>query len=326
MSKRLSLDDKLAAIRAIRQQPPAESDTTELRSFIGDRSNLVVAAAAAIAGERTLAELAKDLETAFDRFLVEPLKNDKLCRAKIAIVQALDKIEHLRRDVFEKAAAHVQLEPVFGGHEDTAAPLRGAAIFALSRIGGSDYHSLLVDTLADTEKVVRVAAAQALAYVGTEAAGLLLRLKAKVGDKEPEVLSECLAGLMTMGPEANLEFVNKFLDPMDQARCEAAALALGKCRLPGALDALTSCWRRTYNSELQEQILLAIAMMRIPAAVDFLLDLVASESEATALTAMSALKFHAYDPKLCERLAVAVRKTGNRVLESRLGRDFPTNP
>src|SRR5262245_37666203 len=101
--KRLSLDDKLAAVRAIAKREPAASDSTELRAFIGDRSNLVVAAAAAIVGERALGELAAELETAFDRFLVEPLKNDKLCRAKIAIVQALDKIEHLRREVFEKA-------------------------------------------------------------------------------------------------------------------------------------------------------------------------------------------------------------------------------
>ena len=71
------------------------------------------------------------MEVAFDRFLVEPLKNDKLCRAKIAIVQALDKIEHGRQKVFERAAGHVQLEPVFGGREDTAAALRGAALFAL---------------------------------------------------------------------------------------------------------------------------------------------------------------------------------------------------
>jgi HEAT repeat protein len=326
MARRLSLDDKLAAVRAIRKQEPAVTDVTELRAFIADRSNLVVAAAAAIVGERALAELGAELETAFDRFLIDPLKNDKLCRAKIAIVQDLDTIEHLRRDVFEKAAAHVQLEPVFGGHEDTAAPLRGAAIFALARIGGSDYHFLLADALTDTQKVVRSAAAQALAYVGTEAAALLLRFKARVGDTESEVVSECLAGLMTMAPEANLNFVSGFLDPLDPARCEAAALALGKSRLPGALDALTSCWRQTYASDLRQQILLAIAMMRLPTAADFLLELVASEPEATALDAMSALKFHAYDAKLCERLALIVKKTGNRVLESRLGRDFPANP
>ena len=163
MGKRLSLDDKLAEIRLIRGQSHSAEHTTELRRLIGDRSNLVVATAAAVVGERTLDELAGDMETAFDRFLDDPLKNDKLCRAKIAIVQALDKIEHVKRDVFEKAATHVQLEPVFGGSEDTAAPLRGAALFALARIGGSDYHSLLVDSFTDSEKEVRLATAQALA-------------------------------------------------------------------------------------------------------------------------------------------------------------------
>ena len=106
-----------------------------------------------------LVELGGDLEAAFDRFLVDPLKTDKLCRAKLAIVQALDQMEHLRRDVFEKAARHVQLEPGWGKEDDTGAPLRGAASF-VARIGGSDYHSLLVDSLTDSEKDVRMAAAQ----------------------------------------------------------------------------------------------------------------------------------------------------------------------
>jgi HEAT repeat protein len=325
MGKRLSLDDKLAEIRLIRGQSHAAEHTTELRRLIGDRSNLVVATAAAVVGERTLVELAADMETAFDRFLDDPLKNDKLCRAKIAIVQALDKIEHVKRDVFEKAATHVQLEPVFGGSEDTAAPLRGAALFALARIGGSDYHSLLVDSFTDSEKEVRLATAQALAYVGTEACGLLLRFKARLGDKEPDVLSECLSGLLTIEPAENLAFVCQFLDTVDPARCEAAALALGKSRLPGALDALKSCWQRSYLPGLREQLLLAIAMMRLPAAIDFLMELVASDSESAALAAMSALKIHSYDPKLRERLGLVVKKTGSRALESRFDRDFPAD-
>ena len=96
MAARESLDDKLAAIRALRGQTLTAEQKAELRKRIGDRSNLVVAAAAAIAGENTLVELARDLEAAFDRFLVNPLKDDKLCRAKIAIVQALDRMEHQR--------------------------------------------------------------------------------------------------------------------------------------------------------------------------------------------------------------------------------------
>ena len=227
--------------------------------------------------------------------------------------------------MFEKAARYIQLEPAWGREDDTAAPLRGAALFALARIGGTDYHCLLVDSLTDPEKDVRIAAAQALGYVGSEAAGLLLRLKARLGDEEADVLSECLSGLMTIGPHANLEFVCEFLDSPEAAVCEAAAIALGKTRLPGALEALKACWQRSYQASLKDQILLAIAMMRLPAAIDFLIELVGSDSETSALSAISALKFHRYDSRLCERLAVAVKKTGNRALQSRMDRDFPAN-
>ncbi len=325
MATRLSLEEKLAAIRAMRIGPPTATDQLELKRYLGDRSNLVVAAAAALVGERAMAELAGDLEAAFARFLVDPVKTDKLCRAKIAIVQALETLEHLKREVFEKAARHVQLEPGWGPPTDTAAPLRGHALFALARIGGSDYHSLLVDSLIDSEKDVRIAAAQALGYVGTEAAGLVLRLKVRLGDAEADVLSECLSGLLTIAPEENLELVCEFLDPLEPDRCEAAALALGKTRLPAAFEALRSCLERSHQSALREQILLAIAMMRLSAATDYLVDLVASESESLALAAISALKFHRYDPRLCERLAQAVKSTGKRVLELRLERDFPAD-
>ena len=325
MATRLSLEDKLAAIRAMRIRPPAPTDQLELKRHLGDRSNFVVAAAAALVGERTLGELAGDLEAAFDRFLIDPVKTDKLCRAKVAIVQALETLEHLKRVVFEKAARHVQLEPAFGKPTDTGVPLRGHALFALARIGGSDYHALLVDSLTDSEKDVRSAAAQALGYVGTEAAGMVLRLKARLGDAEPDVLSECLSGLLNIAPEDNFDFVCEFLDPLEPDRCEAAALALGKTRLPAALEALKSCCRQSHDPALRDQILLAIAMMRLPAATDFLLDLVSSESESLALTAISALKFHRYDRRVCERLAQAVTKTGNRVLQLRLDRDFPVD-
>ena len=61
---------------------------------LGDRSNLVVAAAATIAGDQRLTELAGPLEVAFRRFMEDPEKTDKLCRAKLAVIQALDKMEH----------------------------------------------------------------------------------------------------------------------------------------------------------------------------------------------------------------------------------------
>lgn len=322
MATRPSLDDKLASLRKLRGQSLGPEHQPELRKALGDRSNLVVAAAADLAGEHAIVELAKDLEAAFARFLINPIKDDKLCRAKIAIVQSLDKMEHQRPDVFETAAAHVQQEPVWGGTEDTAIPLRAAALIALARIEGSGSLPRLVDAMTDPARDVRIAAAQALGYVGTEAAGLLLRLKSRLGDREADVLSECLSGLLTVNPGENLAIVSEFLEPESPGRCEAAALALGKSRLPDALAPLRACWPRCFEKGLRQRVLLAIAMMRLPAAIDHLVEVVASDSEQDASAALSALKIHDYDPRLRERLGAVVRQTGRPKLQAQFDRDF----
>jgi HEAT repeat protein len=322
MAARASLDDKLAALRELRGQALTPEHKTELRKRIGDRSNLVVAAAAAIAGENSLVELAKDLEAAFDRFLINPVKDDKLCRAKIAVIQALDKLEHQDSEVFDKAARHVQLEPVWGGSEDSAAPLRAAALIALARIEGSRSLPLLVDAMADPAKDVRIAAAVALGALGTESAGLILRLKVRVGDSDPDVLSECLGGLLSVDPKENLAIVSEFLEPSNDAVCEAAALALGKSRLPEALEPLKACWQKSHSPALRQQLLLAIAVLRRPGAIDYLMELVASESEPTAIAALAALKIYKDDPRVRERIVKLVHEKASQTLQARFDRDF----
>jgi HEAT repeat protein len=222
MAKRATLDDRLAAIRRLRDQPTSPALVADLRKAIADRSNFLVAAAASIAGDRGLAELAPDLEAAYTRFLVDPVKNDKLCRAKIAIVEALDKMEHDRPETFENAARHVQPEPVWDGQEDSAVMLRAPALLALTRIRAPGLLELLVDALndpqrriskepQDPERVVRIAAAQALGCEGSEAAALVLRLKARDGDRDPDVVSECLHGLLTISHRQHLEYVARFI-------------------------------------------------------------------------------------------------------------------
>jgi HEAT repeat protein len=322
MASRLSLENKLAAIRRIRDEPTAAEHTAELRRSLADRSNLVVAAAAALVGERGSAEHSDELEAAFDRFLVHPEKDDKLCRGKLAVIQALDKLEHDRPAIFRKAARHVQLEPVWGGQADSAALLRAAALIALARIGGHEDVSLLVDSLTDPEKEVRIAAAQALACFGTEAPGLLLRLKVRLGDDEPDVLSECFSALLAIDPQEYLPFVSAFIESGDPSRSEAAVDALGKSRLPEALGSLTSCWTQAVSTGLKEQILLAISMLRLPSAIDYLLEVVASDTEKDAIAALFALKIHNYDPRLRQRIAEIVRETGSRALQARFERDF----
>ncbi len=83
MGKRLSVDDKLAALGLLRDQPISPETTAELRRALGDKSNLVVASAAGIAGEQRLVDLAVDLDASFKRFLTDPEKTDKLCRASL---------------------------------------------------------------------------------------------------------------------------------------------------------------------------------------------------------------------------------------------------
>jgi hypothetical protein len=322
MAARASLDDKLAALRELRGRVLTAEQIAEVRKRIGDRSNLVVAAAAAIAGANALVELSKDLEAAFDRFLVDPVKNNKLCRAKIAILQALDRMEHEDTDVFFRAARHVQPEPVWGGVEDSAPPLRAAAVVALARAEGSRALSMLADALADPAKDVRIAAASALGAIGTEGAGLLLRLKVRIGDRDPDVLSECLGGLLAADPGGNLALVTDLLDPSDPDSCEAAAVALGRSRLPEALDLLRKCFEQCCSPELRQQTLLAIAILRRPAATDYLIGLVASEEEPTAIAALTALRIFESDLRLRERVAALVRDRGSPNLRECFERDF----
>jgi HEAT repeat protein len=325
MGKRQSVDDKLAALKLLREQQSSPETTAELRRALGDKSNLVVAAAAGIAGEQRLVDLAAELEASFKRFLTDPEKTDKLCRAKLAAVQALDKLDHDVSDVYLQAARHVQMEPVWGGEVDTAAPLRAAGVFALARIGYSGMLPLLVDALTDPEKEVRLAAAQALAEHATETACLLLRLKARLGDPDLEVVSECLYGLLSGSPRESLSFVSGFLDSQAVGSREAAILALGKSRLSEAFEMLKTCWQRDVLGQVRAETLLAMAMLRLPAATDFLLEVVATEHESTALQALGSLLIHRHDPRLRERLAAAVQKNNRRALRAKFERDFPTD-
>lgn len=322
MAKRQSLDDKLAAVRRLSDQDPSPELMAELRKALSDRSNLVVAAAATIVGDRRLAELAAPLEAAFPRFMDDPEKTDKLCRAKLAIIQALDKMEHGGEEIFLQAARHVQLEPVWGGSEDTAAPLRAAALIALARLDTPGLLLLLVDSLADPEKDLRMAAAQALGYQGSKAASLLLRLKVRLGDREPDVLSECFSGLLSCDLDENLPIVRESLESDDHPLCEAAMLALGRTKSPRAFEVLKARWESHLPFDLRETLLLALAMLRLQTAADFLIELLASGQEKEALMALSALKIHSHDPRTRQRIADVVQERNVAAIRTRFERDF----
>jgi HEAT repeat protein len=288
----------------------------ELRAALTVASNFVVAEAAEIVGEQKLSELIPDLLAAFERFLVEPEKTDKQCRAKIAIAEALNQLEYNEEAFFWKGARYVQFEPVWGGEKDTAAPLRVTCAFSLVRSHAHGVLPYLVDLLNDPEKPARIGAAQALAYSETESAALLLRLKARIGDVDPEVIAECFNGLLSLAASDAVPFVAQFLYSHDLALQEAAILALGDSRRPEAFGALKEFWDRHIDNRLQETILMALSLLRLPVATDFLLSLVAKEVDAIARTAVAALAIHRYDARLREKTAAAVAQSGRAALKA----------
>ncbi|HMC63710.1 MAG TPA: HEAT repeat domain-containing protein [Gemmataceae bacterium] len=313
MGKSRGAEAKLARLRSLRKESVCPAIVAELRKFLGDSSNLVAAEAAAIIGDANLADLAPEMTAAFDRFMVDPGVADKLCRAKIAIVEALNKIDYDRPEIFLRGIHHVQLEPVWGGSQDTAGALRGSAAFGLVRLNYRDVLALLVDLLADPEKVARVAAVQALAGTGSLTAVPLLRLKARVGDAEPEVTCECLTALLKLEPES-VAFVAEFLRNGDEAIQEGAALALGETRRPGSFENLRDFSTDLPAGSLQDVVLLAIAMLRLPAAVNFLVELISRKD--TARAAVAALAIHRHNERVRERVAAAVAQTKDAALQA----------
>src|SRR5262245_10305403 len=314
MSKSRGLEAKLSRLKALRHEPHAVEHVAELRTMLADKSNLVVADAAGIIGERLLKELESNLVAAFGRFMIEPEETDKLCAAKLAILETLNKLEYENEEIYRTAIHHVQMEPRWGGSEDTAAALRGTAAFGLVRLHCRDVLFLLVELLNDPEKVARSAAATALGATGTLASNALLRFKALVGDKEPEVVAECLTALMSAAPTESLEFVGKFLESPDEAIQEAAAFSLAESRRPETLDLLKQHLITSRSRLSPDAILLAISMTRLPAAINFLMELLTTDEREVASAALSALAIHRHKADVKQRIREVVDEKSDEAI------------
>jgi HEAT repeat protein len=288
----------------------------ELRQLLKNSSHHVVAQAAAIAAKMKFAELADELVAAFHRYLVDPLKSDKNCVGKIAIIDALNELDYQRDDVFLKGVRYVQMEPRWGKLEDAADAVRAGCAIGLVRIDYREVLPILVDLLNDEAHTVRIAAAQSLAAHASDAALLLLRLKARLGDERPDVVGECLAGLLRVIPEESFAFAAEFLEHADSAVAEGALLALGNSHRPEAFECLKAYWRRNTRPDLRETTLLAISLLRLSDASDFLIDLVKDGPEPAAAAAIAALAIHFYDKRLRERVASVVNERSSPRLSS----------
>jgi hypothetical protein len=311
------MEEKLARIAALRSaapQPP--SLAADLRPFLGDAAGAVVAFAAKVARERSLAALSDDLQSAFFR-LLDDVKGDPGCRGKLAAAEALRDLELYAPDVFARGVGYSQLEPAFGGRNDTAGQLRVCCGAGLLQV--SHPHAMLevAGLLADAEPNVRAGAAALLGAVGTEAAEALLRLKALLGDDEPDVTGACLEALVRVSFARSLPLVLRAIDGDDDgAVAQTALLALGASREEAAIAPLRERAETAAIEEVRSAAFLGLSLLRAPAATQYLLETIERASEGRALDAVAALSSQRHDEALAKTVDDLVRARGGRVLDA----------
>ena len=320
MAKAPSVEDRLKDVARLARAPDSPEVRAQLRKYLAGKVGLLVARTADAVRQIDDHDFASDLVAAFNRFMVDPVKNDKGCVAKIAVVKALLAGQCDDDEIFRTGIRHVQLEPTWGGRSDTAAPLRALSALGLVQSGSPDAMNEIAALLADAETDGRIGAAHALAHCGPAAAPLL-RFKVLTGDTEPAVLAECLNGLMTLAPSASFAFVAGFIDARYPSLYEHAALAISESRLPEVFALLKEKWSTTFSLEFREALLLPIALTRSEDACDFVISVLESGDDRIATAAIAALSIYRGDPAIRRRSEAAIDGNKPQLIEA-LARAF----
>ena len=273
-----AIEEQAAALEALRHVSPQLAETG-LRKALQHRNNFLVAKAARLIADLKLTALTPHLAAAFTRFLDNPVKSDPQCWAKNDTAKALAALEYQEHELFLHGMRHIQLEPVWGGTADTAGPLRGTCALALVQcraLNSVRLLTLLTELFADKEIPVQVNAARAVEQVGSDAAMLLLRLRAELASGEPELLGACYSGVLHLEGPSAIPWAAKFLPPEDDAAAEAA-IAIAETRTPEAFATLKASFARARDPWFRTALLSAIALTRQDEAFTWLLTLIERE-------------------------------------------------
>jgi HEAT repeat protein len=320
-----NIERELEALLALRNCESGEIRTHALRKALGDKVNVVVAKAAALTGEMQLQTLIPDLCAAFERLLIHPAKADPKCWGKEAIAKALKDLGYTESEIFLKGIQHVQLEPVWGGEEDTAANLRATCAFALLQctdLTREDKLWLIMPLLTERSPSLRKDAALALETLEGREAALLLRIKARMGDADPTVTGQIFESLLRVERNSAVPFVVEFLrSPHSEVR-EEAVLALGASRLTAAVIALQDAFTQKHLWLEDEVLCRALSISRHEQAIQFLLGVVRTRRTNEALAALDGLKLYRDSSDIRARIAEAVANRTEPEIQSNFQRVF----
>ena len=322
MAKSDPIENALNAIGELRNDAAPERLTKELPAYLKHRSNLVVAKAAKVTRERQVRALLPELVSAFDRFMTDAPKLDKRCAATTEVVTALYEMDYLEPEVYLRSIGHVQKEASFGPPVDVAAALRGISAQGLLRTRYPQAMEKVVSLLVDPEPPARVGAVRALATNGGETGMLLLRLKVLTGDKEPDVLAECLSGLLAADAEQSLKFVASYVDDQEETTAEAAIWALGQSRAPAAFAILKDKLERTIDRSLRKVLIGAMAASRLPEAIDYLCAQLRTGNAQTANDVIAALAPYASSESITRAVRAAVEERGQQTVTQTFRQEF----
>ena len=321
MAKSASIEDRLAEVAALAESAESPDTRKQLRKHLASKASPIVARAAQIVAKIENHDFGQDLVQAFHRFLIDPIKADKGCMAKCAIVRALLAANSEDEELFRKGVRHVQLEPTWGGRADTAAPLRALCGLGLVQVGARDAMDELAVLLADKEADARIGSASALGYCGSGATPLL-RFKVLTGDGEPAVLAECLTSLMKLAPDDSFPFVANFVSPEYPSLYEHAALTIAESRLPRTFELLRNKWTATFDREFKKTLLLPMALTRSDEAEDFMISVIEDGEIGMATASINALRIFGGDETLRSRIESAIEGPNKAKLMAVVRREF----
>lgn len=327
-------DKELAEIEALSEAlkvsgAPDAGQTQHLRNALTHRNNFIVSKAARLVADAELTALLPDILAAFDRFFIDAAKSDPKCWAKEALAKALVKFGHRSKDTYLRGMRHHQMEASWGPPVDTAGALRGTCTHALvdcPGISDADLLTALLEPLTDDDKTVRMEAARAIGNVGGTSAALLLRLRAMLAksEPEPEVLGAVYSALLSLEGTAAIQLVAAALEAGDDTAGEAA-FALADLRTAEALAVLIARMRAGADAWFGGVLLSAIALTRLPEALDFLIAIIASD-EREAPAAIEAIARTAPNADLRARVEQAVEQADSMRLRQAFRQHCPPIP
>ena len=319
MPGKRNVEQQVAALDALRAQPE-DTRIEPLRKALAQRNNFLVGKAADLVREFRMAQLVPEMLNAFDRFFENAEKTDPQCWAKNSLSRAFAAFEYQDVEVFLRGMRHIQTEPVWGGRSDTAGTLRATCALALVQcrsLTEKDLLEHLVDLFADKDKAARTEVVRAVEQLNSPSASLLLRLRAVLGKDEPEVLGACYGGVLRIEGLRAIPWVQRFLAAGDDSAAEAALAIAGTHSVEG-FRVLRECLVHATDSWWRSVLVSAISLTRQEEALEFLLELVRTES-LDAEVAIKVILRSVPSPQVINRLERMVE--GN----SRLQRAFATH-